>query len=127
MNDKEARQNAFASHIITYEEHTIWFDRIMNNLEQAQYILMLGDQPIGQIRLSIEDKEAEIDYSISNSMRGYGYGRKIISLVKEKVKEDYPFIRKLIGKVKSSNIVSYRCFMENDFEENYRQMEYVYK
>ena len=45
VNDKEARQNAFASHIITYEEHTIWFDRIMNNLEQAQYILMLGDQP----------------------------------------------------------------------------------
>ncbi len=127
VNDKKVRQNAFDSHTITYEEHVVWFDRMINDTNQAQYILMLSDKPIGQVRLTMKGTEAEIDYSISKSVRGCGYGGEIVGLIKEKIQEEYPFIRKLIGRVKSSNIASYRCFMKNNFEETYRQFEYVYK
>lgn len=125
VNDEEVRWNAFNSHIITYEEHTTWFNRIMNDPNQAQYILMLSEKPVGQIRLTIEDSAAEIDYSISNVARGCGFGGAIIGLVKEQVKKDYPLIRKLTGVVKTSNAASYRCFIKNGFEETCRQLEYV--
>lgn len=127
VNDEEVRKNAFHSHRITYEEHITWFNRIMNDPNQVQYILMLNEKPVGQIRLTIEDSAAEIDYSISNAARGCGFGGAIINLVKEQVKKDYPLIRKLTGKVKTSNAASYRCFIKNDFEETYRQLEYVLK
>lgn len=127
VNDKVTRQNAFDSHIITFEEHVAWFDRMMNDSNQAQYILELGDKAVGQIRLSIKNQEAEISYSILNSVRGCGYGGIIIDLIKKQAREDFPFIRKLVGKVKVSNVASYRCFVKNDFEETYRQLEFVFE
>lgn len=125
VNDKETRQNAFDSHIISYEEHTAWFRKVLTDSQQLQYILMLDDKPIGQVRLTIDDQDAEIDYSISNKERGKGYGACIVSLIVEKVKEDCPNVRKLVGKVKTKNVASYHCFLKNGFEEAYRQLEFV--
>lgn len=127
VNDGKVRQNAFDSHTISYKEHKAWFDRMINDPNQAQYILILNNKPVGQVRITVKGTEAEIDYSISESVRGHGYGGEIICLIKEKTKEEYPFVKKLIGRVKPSNIASCKCFMKNDFEELYRQFEYVYK
>lgn len=127
VNDGEVRQNAFDPHTISYGEHKAWFDRMINDPDQAQYILVLNNKPVGQVRITIRGMEAEIDYSISGSARGHGHGGEIIGLVKEKTKEEYPFVKKLVGRVKPSNITSCRCFMKNGFEEVYRQFEYVCK
>lgn len=85
---------------------------------------MAGDEAIGQIRLTIEDAVAEIDYSISKAARGHGYGRQIIELIKKQVTENYPHVEKLIGKVKPFNDASYKCFTKNGFEEKYRLLEH---
>ena len=127
VNDKDTRQNAFDTHIITYEEHSAWFKRMMKDSDQIQYILMKGEKPVGEVRLTIENHEAVIDYSISNTERGYGYGKEIINLITEKVREDCPMVKKLIGRVKPSNAASYHCFIGNGFEEVYRQLEFEIK
>lgn len=124
VNDGETRKNAFDSHVITYEEHMKWFENMMNDKNQIQYIMMNGDMPVGQIRLLLSGIEAEIDYSVSNSLRGYGYGKDILLLIKERVRKDYPSITKLIGKVKPSNVASVNCFLKNGFKENYKLLEY---
>lgn len=123
VNDKDTRQNAFDTHIITYGEHAAWYKKMMEDPEQIQYILMREEKPVGQVRLTIENQEADIDYSIFNTERGRGYGKIIIRLIAEKVLEDFPMVKKLIGRVKPSNTASYRCFIENGFEEVYRQLE----
>ncbi len=127
VNDKDTRQNAFDTHIITYEEHSAWFKRMMEDSDQIQYILMHGEKPVGQVRLSIENQEADIDYSISDAERGHGYGKVIIGLIAERVREDCPMVKKLIGRVKPSNTASYHCFIGNGFEEVYRQLEFEIK
>lgn len=123
-NDKTVRENSFNSHAIGFEEHTVWFNRMMSDPNEVQYILVMNDEPIGQIRLSINKDEAEIGYSISKSVRGCGYGKEIIRLVIKQVKTDYPYVLKLIAKVKPSNVASYYCFYKNGFEEIYQQLEY---
>lgn len=123
-NDAIARQNAFNTYFISYIEHIGWFNKVMEDSNQVQYILMAGDEAIGQIRLTIEDTVAEIDYSISKAARGHGYGRQIIELIKKKAAEDYPHVKKLMGKVKPFNDASYNCFTKNGFEEKYRLLEY---
>lgn len=123
-NDKTARENAFDSHTISFDEHTAWFNRMMADPNEIQYMLVMNDESIGQIRLSIKKNEAEVDYSISKSVRGCGYGKEIIRLVIKQVKIDYPYIEKLIARVKPSNVASYYCFYKNGFEETYQQLEY---
>ena len=125
VNDKITRQSAFDSHIISYDEHIAWFSKLLNDTERAQYILMLDDKPLGQIRLDIEGVIAEIDYSICRSERGKGYGNVMIELIKKQVHTDFPLVRRLIGRVKPSNKASYNCFISNGFEETFRQMEFV--
>lgn len=126
-NNREVRRNAFDSHAIAYGEHMAWFGAVLNDGSQAQYILMLGDQPVGQARIAVKGTEAEVDYSISESARGCGYGGELIGLIKERARQDYPFVQKLAGRVKPSNAASCRCFMKNGFEEACRQFEYSYQ
>lgn len=124
-NEAEVRKSAFHTEPILYEEHMDWFRRILADPNEAQYILALGERPIGQIRLSINGDEAEIDYSISKEARGNGYGVEIIKLIKQRVEAEYPDIKKLIGKVKPANAASINCFIKNAFAEEYRQLEYI--
>lgn len=123
-NDGETRKNAFSTNEISYKEHIAWFQALLHDPHQAQYILMEEDMPIGQIRLNIENDVVEIDYSISAQHRHYGYGKEIIRLIRQKVRNEYPGIVKLIARVKPSNIASISCFIANEFEENYRFFEY---
>ena len=123
VNDKSVRDNAFDTHIISFFEHKTWFDSLLQDDGQIQYILMKNEKPIGQIRLRIDGYRAEIDYSISKDERGYGYGKEIIRLAIAKIQSDYPDVKKLIGKVKPSNVASFLCFIENGFEEKYHYLE----
>ena len=124
VNDQLVRQSAFDTHTITYDEHKVWFGRMLNDPDQIQYILMEGETPIGQIRLIVDGENAEVDYSISNKARRFGYGQEIIRLAIEKIRNDYPNIKKLIGRIKPSNAASYHCFIRNGFEEVFQQLEY---
>ena len=104
-NNEFVRQNAF---------HT----------KQIHFILYLGDEPVGQARLTVNMEEAEIDYSIAVEKRGMGYGKELIRLVQDIVYNEYASIKKLTAKVKASNAASIYCFRKNGFSEVYHQYEY---
>lgn len=123
-NDPVTRQNAFHTKQITYEEHIKWFHRMLSDKKQVQYICMNGMEAIGQVRLSIHDTIAEIDYSVAPSVRGNGYGRKIIELTCDMVKVNHPEIHKLVGQVKYGNHSSEKCFQRNGFQECFTQFEW---
>lgn len=123
VNETGVRKSAFNSEQISYVEHKAWFHRMMEDPNQAQYILIQGNEPIGQIRLTFDGSDAEIDYSIAKSARGHGYGKDIIQLVQQQIKENYPSVKRLIGKVKPTNTASLRCFEKSGFKEKYRQLE----
>lgn len=120
-NDPAVRRNSFRSEPISYETHVDWFRRMMANESILQYILMENDEPVGQIRLSIENAEAEIGYSIAPEFRGRGYGHKILRLTAETVKKDHPGIKRLIAKVKPENAASNSLFVSEGYALDYMQ------
>lgn len=122
-NDPEVRKNAFHTEQIPYEEHKKWFAKLLQDESQVQYILMEGEEAIGQIRLSLSDNTALIGYSIVSDKRGCGYGKAMLKLVREKVCNEYPNIHTLIGQVKPGNQASAKCFSECGYMETYRQFE----
>lgn len=123
VNEPEVRENAFHTETIPYEAHKKWFHHLMEDDNQILYILILDNNPIGQIRITICGDYAEIDYSITQEKRGLGYGKEMIKLLVDTVCTHHPAIIKLIAKVKPSNTVSAYCFEKNNFQETYRHYE----
>gem|GEM_PF-197057 len=83
-------------------------------------------RPAGQIRLSLTpsmttDKAAycaEIGYSIAQEERGKGYGRMIIRLTEELIRNECPRIRFLTASVLKHNTASRKVFQANGFAES---------
>ena len=118
-NDPVVRSNSFNTDLIPYENHVKWFNKIMEDPSVLQFILMDDDIPVGQIRLNIEDNEAEIGYSIGSEFRGKGYGHKILQLIAEEITSEHPQITTLIAKVKTDNIASNKLFKSEGYEMKY--------
>lgn len=119
-NEELVRKNSFSTKMITYEEHVSWYEQIMFRKDVAQYIYMNDDIPIGQVRVNIFDDIGEVGFSVCTLKRGQGHGTKILELLYEKIKVDYPDIKKLIGKVKPENTASQKAFLNVGYEEIYK-------
>lgn len=116
-NDKEVRNNAFQTHTIDIEEHKKWFEKRLESDFCSMYIYMVDNKPAGQIRLEYEGNRGTIDYSIDKNYRGKGYGKHILELAEQKVKQFRTDIVYLFGEVKKENMPSRKKFKELEYEE----------
>lgn len=123
-NDFVTRQNAFNTEPILYETHKEWFLNSLNNPNRYQFIMECDKTAVGQIRIDITDETGEISYSIAPLHRGNGYGSIMCRLIIEYAKENLD-IKKLIARVKSNNIASKKCFINNNFSNTFEQFELV--
>lgn len=123
-NDIQVRQNSFCTNPISYEEHTVWFKKILQDEHWVQYIYEYENEAIGQIRLHLIEKEAEISYSICKEKRGQGFGKKMLYQLKQQIAIDFPEVVKLTAYVKPENISSKKIFLNNGFVEKYSLYEF---
>lgn len=125
-NDSLTRQNSFHSEPISWDEHEAWFLETIQNPKCQIYLYCNEDRPIGQVRIAISNEgyEAQVSYSIARAYRGLGHGKKMLSLLAERVKTDFPDVQKLVAEVKPENIASQRCFLDIGYKERYRMYEY---
>lgn len=122
-NDPMVRKNSFSTEEISYEEHKEWYRKLLNRCDCRQYIYMLDEEPIGQVRIKLVEDTAEIGYSISPEKRHMGHGKKLLSLLAGQMAVDFPEVKKLVGKVKPENIASQRAFRNAGYEEKYYAYE----
>ena len=122
-NEPLVRKNSFSSETICYEEHKAWFERLLQNKNCRQYIYIYEGKEAGQARLTVNGENAEIGYSICAEVRGQGHGRKLLELVCRQAQQDFPEVRKLVGKVKTENTASQKAFVKAGFEETYTAFE----
>lgn len=128
-NDDVVRKNSFCTDKIKYEDHLAWFDKLLKDSNQIQFILEQNEAGqinlIGQIRISLEENgtQAEIGYSVDSSYRGMGYGKQMLRMAATQLQRDYPKISRLIAKVKPNNVASYKAFIDTGFEEMFQQLE----
>lgn len=120
-NDKEVRENSFQTREITYEEHQEWFKDLMQREDAKQYIYMVEEEPVGQIRICLKKEEAEISYSIAPGHRCMGYGKQMIAALKNVVQEEYPKVKRLAAQVKPGNVASQKIFLDCGYREKSRE------
>lgn len=119
-NDPLTREMSLNSDRISYETHTQWFYKKMQDSNCYFYILEHNGTPAGTIRL---DKASDfllpdayfISYGIAPVFRGMGLGNIILKLIEAEAKSLPSGIRYLVGKVKPENTASVCCFKANNF------------
>ena len=121
VNDPTVRKSAFKTKTISLEEHKAWFFSTLQKSDVKIFVLMHGKEAIGQVRLKIENRMQEIDYSIDVGMRGKGYGVRLLGLMEKVCSRNMP----LVGKVKTDNIASQRVFERLGYECK-RESDYYY-
>lgn len=122
-NDETVRQNSFSTRKITYAEHEIWFSELLKKENIRQYIYYVDGTAVGQVRVTAEEEQAEIGYSIAVHYRGMGYAKRMLGLLQIEIKEAFPNVRKLKAKVKPENQASNQVFLNLGYRETYREYE----
>ena len=115
-HEAETRKNSFSSEPVLWENHVQWLYKKLADKNCLFFIMMLDGNPVGTIRLDVdeESKTGTISYSIDKQFRGIGLGGRILALVEEKAKE--AGLHSLVGGVKPENKASGNCFLKNDYE-----------
>jgi len=115
-NDATVRQNAFHTEPIPYEAHCAWFADKLADKNVLMYLLCRQEEPLGQIRLSIEEGTALIDYSVDVKHRGHGYGTQLVLMAQESLRENRMDVKICKAQVKYENPASARVFEKCGFD-----------
>ena len=122
-NDEVVRKNSFSTEPIDWEEHVSWFNATLKNTSVLFFIMMNGEQAIGQSRMDLElDNTAIIDYSIAKKYRGLGYGKRLLYLVETEMYARFKDKYRLKALVKVNNIASQVIFEKLNYQIQNNEM-----
>lgn len=113
-NDEQTRENSFSKDLIDLDTHLKWFEGKLADENCFLYILMDGDERVGQIRVDRVNDIGEVSYMIAPDQRGRGYGKHILKLIDDLMKDK---VKGLVGLVEESNTASRKCFEANSYSE----------
>ena len=115
VNDIKVRENSIQNKIIQFEDHVAWFKNMLESNLCQIYILCLENNPIGQIRFDFtNENEWTIDFSIATEYRNKGFGKLIVKLGIDKLKNSsHP----IVAIVNINNINSIKIFKSLNFTE----------
>jgi len=118
-NDCDVRKYSFNEKKIKYEDHAKWFNNKINAPDCIYFIGTDGDKNVGQIRLDISENSGIISYSVAKEYRGQGYGLQLLQTLEKYILDNSEYLDfYLIGRVKSENTASVRCFLKCGYTAN---------
>lgn len=119
-NDEEVRRNSFHSEVIDPKTHREWFEKKINDPLCKIFIVLQGENPVGQIRIEIENQEPHVDISVAKVNRGFGLGAEILQQIGPYLRSKGFDFSSLIGVVKTQNRASQRAFEKAGFCEVFK-------
>tara|TARA_B100000902_G_scaffold399197_1_gene468926 strand:- start:3729 stop:5204 length:1476 start_codon:yes stop_codon:yes gene_type:complete len=125
VNDPDVIKNSLSNKMITFKEHTEWFNKTKKNKNSKIYIFKSLYHNLGQVRFDkISNDKTFITYSVANEFRGMGIGYKMLKLaLKKRI-----FKTRLYAVVKKNNEVSVKIFKKLGFIylKNHQKRNFIY-
>lgn len=111
-NEDSVRIFSRNSHLLTWEEHEKWFNKIINSNtgESLIYIFEKSGKKIGMTRIdkAVGDS-SEISIILDPKFRGKGLSKQLLSTTLDIIAKDFTYER-IIATVHQDNIASQRAF-----------------
>ena len=124
-NDEDTREASFNTNEIDINEHDKWFKGSLVNPEKNIFIICDKNcNKLGQIRFDRKGDSAELSITINPNYRNQGIGTLVLTKASKYYLDNFT-VKKLVGKVKTSNIASLKAFEKAGFKIYKRFGEYV--
>lgn len=132
-NDKITRENSFNSQLITFEEHSAWFERKLVDKNSSYYICEVNNRPASIVRFDKSDDKVVIGITVAPDYRGKKLATQFLQKsYKKYMKETNE--SKIFAYIKNENKVSIKSFEKAGFIfneilefSNTKALEYVYE
>lgn len=111
-NDADVRANSLSPEPIAWDAHVKWLEEKLASKDTVMFVFILGNTPIGQVRLENIEPYWVIGYSVDKKYRGRGFGGQFLNYLIKETK-----FRPLYGAVKTDNLGSLRAFEKAGFEK----------
>ena len=113
-NEKSVRIQSFDNREIKLQNHLNWYHTKLEDSNFIFYILEIEKEPLGLIRIEIEENNSTIGISIDKKYRGKGLSSKALSIG---CKEYFKIEKKpIFAFIKKTNIFSVKTFKSIGFE-----------
>jgi UDP-2,4-diacetamido-2,4,6-trideoxy-beta-L-altropyranose hydrolase len=117
VNDPTVRESALRSEPIVLHEHLQWFTQQLKDPTAHLLVMEADGLPVGQIRFNVEGRQAMIDYSLDPSVRGRGWGLRLVELGTSWFYDNCTTVTSIRAVVKRGNVVSSTIFKRLGYEE----------
>lgn len=116
-NDPYIREQSYNSDPISLSEHSSWFEKQVQSADVLFLVFELKGKPFGQVRYTIEQETATINYSISKDFRGLGLAYFMVKKSIESLRINSNKVSNILAFVKKTNIASNKIFIQLNFEQ----------
>jgi len=136
-NDPEARKNSKDTKKIKFEDHLIWLDKTINDINKTLFIFYILDQfennyiPVGTTRMDYDVAYDiyELSWTVAPKKRGKSIGKTIVSRT-----VDFLFGKNIKAKIKFGNLASCKIaeyvgmkYIHNGFIKGEEDILYYYR
>ena len=125
-NDNHSREMFFESEILSFQEHSIWFNKSLSDKKRKLYIGTVENQKIGICRFDLNEEmsSSEVSINMNPEMRSLGFGKRFLF----HCIEDYSKVNdhELFAKIKLKNKTSIKVFNYVGFDQNYIEKDIIY-
>ena len=104
---------------VTWEEHQSWFARALNNPDQKIFIVVQGDEPIGEVRFDRKGHRAVISVYLVEERTGKGLGIEVIRRGTQAAFREWN-IRQVIAYIRQDNLHATRAFDKAGYKASKR-------
>jgi RimJ/RimL family protein N-acetyltransferase len=117
--DKQIRRFSFQQNDIRLEEHTLWFNKKLNDPNCFYYLLRINDRLVGSVRFDLQQEDAIISYLLDPLEHGKGLGVFILKMGMEQFlsENNNALFTQFIGNVLPDNKSSIHIFEQLGFKK----------
>lgn len=114
-NDPATREMSLASHVVSQEEHIMWFDVMLASKDQVGIIGELDGLKIGVVFFKNNAPGSLVSINLNPQFRGKTLSAGLLKKAIKKFIELPHEIRYLVAEIKESNKASIQIFGKNGF------------
>ena len=115
-NDILSREMSINATPISLEEHSIWFNKMLENTSHFGFIGELNHEKIGVVFMKIHQGNANLSINLNPSHRGQRLGKNLLKNAMQLGLKAIPVIDTFTAEIKNTNLASIQVFAQNGFK-----------
>jgi UDP-2,4-diacetamido-2,4,6-trideoxy-beta-L-altropyranose hydrolase len=114
-NHPEIRAISRNQQVIDWDQHQIWYNRILSSEKIKLLIAYIEQSEIGVVRFDLDALSAEISIYLIPGIPQYGLGTKLLNTAEKWLKLHHPEVHEISAEVLADNDKSKHFFLKNGF------------